>query len=463
MTSIFLIVLGVAVGFLLGWLLAAAKTRSPLQARLRDAEARVGAAESLQAELREQIRGRDLALEQVRDQLRSAELKHATAEAKLESTQANLAEQKQLLDDAASKLSDAFSALSAAALSQNNTSFLQLATERLGALQQEAKGDLMQRQQAIQALVNPLADALKRHHEGIDQMESERQRAFGTIEQHLKTLGEASQKLESETTSLVTALTKPGVKGRWGEITLKRVVEAAGMSAHCDFVEQPTADTPDGRRRPDLIVKLPEGRSIVIDAKFPLKAYLDAMEAADETRRRELMSQHAAAVRSAMKELGSKSYWSQFDEAPNFVVLFLPMESSFGAAVELDRELVADGIANKVVLATPTTLIACLLIVAYGWQQQKMAENSRAIAEIGSDLYDRLLKFTDHLGNIRNTLQRHCDSVNDAIGSFDSRLVPGARKLRELGAGQDSAEIETPQAIEAPIRAPQTKSAGAAE
>ncbi len=457
MGYIFLLILGVGIGWLVGWFWAGARARAMHGIQLAEVQGKLAASEKVQAELRDQLRSRDADLDRVRAELSAAQVERATALTKLESAQANLEQQRQLLDDAGTKLGDAFKALSADALNENNTAFLQLAAERLRALQREAQGELAQRQQAIQALVNPLEEALERYGEQIQAMERERQKAYGSLEHYLKTLGETSQKLQLETTNLVTALKRPGVKGRWGELTLRRVVEAAGMSEYCDFVEQPTAETPEGPRRPDLLVNLPGGRSIVIDAKVPLRAYMDAMDANDETQQQGFMLEHASAVRASMKELGSRTYWSQFEEAPNFVVLFLPGESLFSAALEMDRELIVDGIANKVVLATPTTLIACLLVVAYGWQQQKMAENARRIAEAGSDLYGRILKFTEHLKNIREASEQMCQAVNDAIGSFDSRLVPGARKLRELGAGEAAEEIQTPRLIETSLRLPQSE------
>lgn len=458
MNSMWLFVLGLAMGCFVGWLLGAARARDLQIEEFAELRGKLAASERMQIELREQLSARDKNLEQIHTQLTAAQVERAAALSRLDSMKANLEEQKQLLADASARFTDAFRALSAEALSKSSDSFLQLAVERFRTLQQEAKGELAQREQAIQALVSPLGEALERYQGEVRDMERERQTAYGSIENYLKTLGETSQRLQHETASLVTAFTKPGVKGRWGELTLRRVVEAAGMSQYCDFVEQPTAESPEGRRRPDLIVKLPGGRTIVVDAKVPLKAYMDAMEAPDAARGRELMLLHVNAVRASMRELGSKNYWSQFDTAPNFVVLFLPAESFFSAALELDRELIVDGIANQVVLATPTTLIACMLIVAYGWQQQKMADNAQRIADVGAELYDRLLKFVEHLQKIRDASEQVCHAVNEAIGSFDTRLVPGARKLRELGAGESMDEIQAPQTIETPLRSPQTES-----
>jgi DNA recombination protein RmuC len=260
------------------------------------------------------------------------------------------------------------------------------------------------------------------------------------------------ENLQGETRKLVDALKRPQVRGRWGEITLRRVVETAGMNEYCDFTEQVSVDTDEGRLRPDLIVKLPGGKTVVVDAKVPLKAYMEAIESQDDKVREEAVVKHARQVRDHMKLLGTKQYWNQFDPSPDFVVLFLPGESFFSAALETDRDLIVDGIANKVILATPTTLIALLRTVAYSWQQHRMADNAEKIAKAGSELYERICKFLEHLANVRDSLQRATHSFNDAVGSFESRLLPGARRLKDLGAAPADKELPDVGSIDAAPR-----------
>jgi DNA recombination protein RmuC len=328
-------------------------------------------------------------------------------------------------------LRDAFQALAAQALRDSNAQFLDQAKRvlegTLGEATRQSRGDLDQRREAVDKLVRPVQDALGALQGEIRRIEGRREEAFTGLQNEIA-------RLQRETGNLTTALRRPQGRGLWGEITLRRVVEAAGMSAHCDFSEQPTLEDKDGRRyRPDLIVHLPGNRNIVVDSKTPLDAYLDAVNAESETARAEALTRHAAQVRKQMEELSGKEYWSRLENSPEFVVLFLPGESFFSAALEQDRGLIEMGIERRVILATPTTLIAVLKAVSYGWRQEQVADNARRIGELGATLYERLANLTGHLREVGESLERATASYNKAVGSYNSRVLVTAGKLHELG------------------------------
>lgn len=354
----------------------------------------------------------------------------AVAEARCDQIQKNLQEQKALLTQARQEMADAFKALSGEALKTNNQAFLDLAKTSFETLHAEAKGDLAQRQQAIDHLVKPLQDSLKRYEDELRQMERVRQSAYGGLDQHL-------QRLQQETGNLVKALRAPSVRGRWGEITLRRVAELAGMVAHCDFVEQESVETDEGRLRPDMVVQLPGGRQIVVDAKAVLSAYLEAHETQDETQRLDRLRQHAAQVRAHMDQLSAKSYWNQFPQSPEFVVLFLPGEHFLGAALEQDPALIENGFARRVIIATPTTLIALLHAVAYGWRQEQLSEHAQQAGQLGKDLYERMAVLAEHLGDVGQALARSVQAYNKSVGSLNDRVLPAARRFKELGIASE--------------------------
>lgn len=369
----------------------------------------------------------------------------ASAEAQVEAERRSHKEKIQLVAENRQQLEMNFQALSAQALATNNRNFLDLAKSTLDNYQQQAKGDLESRQQAIGQLVQPLMDSLLRVDGKIEQLESARTGAYARLDEQLKSLLDTQVRLQSETGNLVRALRTPSVRGRWGEIQLRKVVEMAGMVNYCDFIEQETADS--GRLRPDMVIKLPNGRNIVVDSKAPLQAYLESLETTDDKQRTDHLSHHARQIRDHLQKLSAKNYWEQFQPTPEFVVLFLPGETFFSAALAQDPGLIEAGVDQKVLLATPTTLIALLRSVAYGWRQEQLTENAEAISQLGREIYDRLATLNQHFNQMGKNLEKAVDSYNKGMASLDSRVMVSARKFKELGAG-NSKEISSAEQID---------------
>ena len=365
----------------------------------------------------------------------------------LEAQQAAMEEKTRSFEEAQSQFENTFKSLASDALKSNTSEFLKLAESNFKTLHTKASGNLEQREKAVESMVKPIREALEKTDQQIRKMEKERQTAFGSLTQHLQFMAQAQEQLQGETRNLVKALRRPEVRGQWGEMTLKRLAELAGMVEHCDFDQQHSVDTEQGKQRPDMVVRMPGSREIIVDAKAPMDGYLAAVEARDDSARLLELQRHARNVRDRVRELSSKGYWQQFPQSPDFVVLFIPGDQFLSSALEVDPKLLEDAMTDKVVLATPSSLVALLRAVAYGWRQEALAENAEHIRSVGQDLYERLSTFAEHLDKLGSHLSRSVDSYNKAVGSFDSRVLPGARKFTEMGI-QGKKDLPEPEPVE---------------
>ena len=377
--------------------------------------------------------------------------KNSALSTRLEVEQQNNNEKIQSLEKARDQLSETFTALSSQALKNNNEEFLKLAQENLKQYQAQAVNELDKKEKAIEHLLTPIKESLNKTEEQIRSIEKERKESQGALHKHLETMAQTQATLQDETRKLVTALRRPEVRGQWGEMTLKRLAELAGMVEHCDFYEQEQVRTDEGALRPDMIVRMPDGREIVVDVKTPLDAYISAIEAVDDGERQIHLKRHTQNVKQRINELADKAYWKQFKNAPDFVVLFIPGDQFLSAALDQEPSILENALARQVILATPTSFVALLRAVGYGWRQEQLAENAEHIKTVGEELYGRLQTFTDHLQKLGKSLDSGMKHYNNAVGSFDSRVLPSARKFNEMGISADK-KISHPSQIETAVR-----------
>lgn len=450
---------GLAVGALIAYL----AVRSSYAARWASEQTLRTVAEQLAEERQQLLDKLNGELELIRKAEADARAAAARLEAELEAVGRQLAERTEFLARAEETLAKTFSDLSGQVLKGAQTQFLEMAQEGFKNQRETSQVEMDKRKEAVEALVKPVAETLDKLQINLNAIENTREGAYQALREQVGAIIQSQTGLQKETARLVQALRTPTGRGQWGELQLKKVVEMAGMVEHCDFVTQETHNDEDGNRlRPDVIVRLPGGRSIVIDSKSPMDAYLRALECEEEAERREHLQHHARQVRTHLNQLGTKDYWSRVAGSPEFVVLFLPSEAFFQAALEADASLIQCGVDKNVILATPTTLIALLRAVAYGWRQEVLAENARKISEAGTELYDRCSVLSSHFTDLGKSLQKSVDTYNKTIASFETRVISGARILKNLGV-MGKKELSDPSEINTTTRAPRVLASSANE
>lgn len=446
-----IVVLAILVGYFIGYILTSLKNRKKDE-NISKLQMQNQATEQLIDELRQQATSKEESIEKLRNDMSSIQQAKATSDTKLEEALRNVDEQKKLLERAEEKLTTTFQALSGESLKSNNKAFIELAKGTLETVLSKAKGDFGEKEESIKNIVGSLGEALKRYEQQVSALEQKRASDYGGLDNQIKSLLVANQQLQKETGNLVTALRRPEVRGRWGEVTLKRVVELSGMSEHCDFTEQVSVSTDEGRLRPDMVVHLPVNREIVVDSKASLDAYIDAASSNDDDQKKILIEKHAQQVRIHMKMLSGKKYWDQFSKAPEFVVMFIPGESFLSAALSIDHTLIEDGMENRVIIATPTTLIALLRAVAFGWRQEQIAKHAQEIANLGKEIYDRFEPFLGHINRTGSYLSQATVSFNRMIMSLERRVLVSVKKFKELGAAGDKELLEVQPIEQIPMK-----------
>ncbi|HNX90347.1 MAG TPA: DNA recombination protein RmuC [Candidatus Omnitrophota bacterium] len=429
---VFTFLFGLAVGAFAGYI---ANNRK--QYAFLEMKSKLEAAETLLHETKQTAEAKEKTIETLRVEKENIRNEKAVSDTRVEEAAKKIEEQRKLLDEARIKMTETFQAISGEALKSNNKAFLDLARESLEVILSETRGEMDKKEESIKNVVKPLEEALKRYEKQIGEMEISRATAYGNLDNQIRSLMDSQRTLQKETGNLVTALRRPEIRGRWGEVTLKRVAELAGMMAYCDYTEQVSVSSEEGRLRPDMLVHLPAGREIVVDSKVSLDAYLDAISADTDEKKNEILLRHAQHIRKHMNDLSGKAYWEQFKLAPEFVVMFIPGESFLSAAVEKDPTIIEDGMAAKVIIATPTTLIALLRAVAYGWRQEQLAKNAQEIATIGKELYDRFEPFLEHISKTGSNLSQAVVSFNKMVMSLERRVMVSVRKFKDLGVVGD--------------------------
>ncbi|WP_343668796.1 DNA recombination protein RmuC [Chitinophaga sp.] len=445
MEIIIIVVLSLAI---IVWLLF---TIHQYRTRIAVMETQMGSGNQAVDLLRQDLQEKKLLAEELNARMQILQQENIRLHSDAEARETRLREQQHFIEQSNLQLRDAFSALSTEALKHNNNSFVTLAKAALEAQLTDAKGDLEKRQQAIDNMVKPLSESLQRFDDNMRHLESTRQQQYGQINQFILGVQQSTEKLQKETHSLVSALKTSHIRGRYGEIALRRVVEFAGMTEHCDFNEQVSVNSEDGQLRPDMIIHLPEGKTIVVDSKVPLSAYMKAFETDNEEERKVLLAQHAYAVKDHLKRLSAKAYWSQWKDSPDYVILYMQIESSFGAALQADPSLIEEGIRSKVVFATPTTLITLLRTVGFVWQQLHVAENIDEIRNAGIELYNRTGMLIRHFASIGGSLTTAVGHYNNAVASLESRFLPQARRLQNLGPAVKT-QLQEVKPVETAVR-----------
>ncbi|HEY3277419.1 MAG TPA: DNA recombination protein RmuC [Syntrophorhabdaceae bacterium] len=444
LTEIGALVLGLIAGSAVAWIWAASASRRSIS----ESAAAAGSAEAVGQELRRRIEADEREKAALRVELTREQGARIEAATRLDAAEKSLEAEKRLLEGLKKEMSDTFNALSSRALKASSEDFIRVASLHLEKVIEIAKGNLGEHQAAMDGMIAPLKETLRRYEEELKAMEQGRLKAHGSLEEQLRALALSHESLQKETGNLVSALRRPEIRGRWGEMQLKRVAELSGMSAHCDFTEQCSIDTDKGRVRPDMVIHLPSDREIVVDSKVSLDAYLDAVADPTEESRAAKIVRHAQQVRAHMNRLSSKEYWSQFAKSPEFVILFIPGESFLGAALDKDPSLIEDGIQKGVIAATPTTFIALLRAIAFGWRQEQITKNAAEVSLLGKELYDRVSTMAKHFEDLGNHIRKTTDAYNKTVGSMEARILPSVRRFKDLGV-TGAAEIPIIDQIDA--------------